>query len=328
MTKHVDTVHNSNPIQIMASYTDNTNKDQLASTLANKTHSKRNSALQLADNRPEAITQRKLLKVMEENTTSQQFSIQKKENKTGLPNSLKSGIENLSAHSMDNVKVHYNSNKPAQLNAHAYAQGENIHLASGQEKHLPHEAWHVVQQKQGRVKPTLQLKGKVNINDDTGLEKEADIMGAKAVQFANNGTHSKQTTQLHALKNHNSIQEQITAQKKVNARTYQLAKKTKNVYKKPDLTTTIKNSRKDKLTLKSHYKSLGNAWTDLTKKQKKNMIEGKNLKPATIKRRRKILKNIKASKTEVMGEVNATNAILKNKNTWKLIFGFAKGSGF
>jgi hypothetical protein len=26
----------------------------------------------------------------------------------------------------------------------------------GQEQHLPHEAWHVVQQKQGRVKPTGQ----------------------------------------------------------------------------------------------------------------------------------------------------------------------------
>jgi hypothetical protein len=87
----------------------------------------------------------------------------------------------MSGQSMDDVKVHYNSNKPAQLQAHAYAQGSDIHIASGQEKHLPHEAWHVVQQKQGRVDPTMQLKGKVNINDDTGLEKEADLMGAKAI---------------------------------------------------------------------------------------------------------------------------------------------------
>ena len=92
-------------------------------------------------------------------------------------------MENLSGYSLDDVKVHYNSDKPAQLQAHAYAQGTNIHLASGQEKHLAHEAWHVVQQKQGRVKPTLQMKGKVNINDDSGLEKEADIMGAKALQM-------------------------------------------------------------------------------------------------------------------------------------------------
>jgi hypothetical protein len=84
---------------------------------------------------------------------------------------------------MDDVKVHYNSDKPAQLNAHAYAQGTDIHLASGQEKHLPHEAWHVVQQKQGRVKPTMMMKAKVPINDDQGLEKEADIMGARALQM-------------------------------------------------------------------------------------------------------------------------------------------------
>ncbi|MEX2566831.1 MAG: DUF4157 domain-containing protein [Cyclobacteriaceae bacterium] len=105
---------------------------------------------------------------------------QKKENDTGLPDALKSGIESLSGFTMDDVKVHYQSEKPGQLQAHAYAQGTDIHLAPGQEKHLPHEAWHVVQQKQGRVKPTFQLKGKVNINDDAGLEKEADWMGRKA----------------------------------------------------------------------------------------------------------------------------------------------------
>lgn len=103
-----------------------------------------------------------------------------KPNNTGLPDNLKSGIENLSGMSMDNVRVHYNSNKPAQLNALAYAQGTDIHVASGQEKHLPHEAWHVVQQAQGRVKPTMQMKGGVPVNDDKGLEREADVMGAKA----------------------------------------------------------------------------------------------------------------------------------------------------
>lgn len=114
--------------------------------------------------------------------------VQKQKNDTGMPDNLKSGIENLSGMSMDDVKVHRNSDKPAQLNAHAYAQGSEIHLASGQEKHLPHEAWHVVQQKQGRVKPTMQMKGKVNVNDDIGLEKEADVMGMKAVQFVDNPT--------------------------------------------------------------------------------------------------------------------------------------------
>ncbi|HET6991337.1 MAG TPA: DUF4157 domain-containing protein, partial [Bacteroidia bacterium] len=118
-------------------------------------------------------------------------TIQKKENNTGLPDNLKSGIENLSGISMNDVKVHYNSSQPAQLNAHAYAQGTDIHLASGQEKHLPHEAWHVVQQKQGRVKPTTQMKGKVNVNDDKGLEKEADVMGAKALIQKKSNQHNR-----------------------------------------------------------------------------------------------------------------------------------------
>ena len=110
--------------------------------------------------------------------------ISKTENKTGLPDNLKSGIEGLSGYSMDDVKVHYNSDKPAQLQALAYAQGTDIHVGPGQEQHLPHEAWHVVQQKQGRVKPTRQMKSKMDINDDPALEKEADAMGAKAASHS------------------------------------------------------------------------------------------------------------------------------------------------
>jgi hypothetical protein len=128
------------------------------------------------------IVQRNDNKIEEDKLQLKAAPIQKQENKTGLPDNLKSGIENLSGYSMDDVKVHYNSGKPAQLHAHAYAQGTEIHIASGQEKHLPHEAWHVVQQKQGRVQPTMQMKGNININDNAGLEKEADVMGAKAVQ--------------------------------------------------------------------------------------------------------------------------------------------------
>jgi hypothetical protein len=115
------------------------------------------------------------------------FTIQQKQtpakNTTGLPDNLKRGIEHLSGIDISDVKVHYNSSQPAQLNAHAYAQGNQIHIAPGQQKHLAHEAWHVVQQKQGRVKPTMQMKSKVNINDDKGLETEADVMGNRAYQM-------------------------------------------------------------------------------------------------------------------------------------------------
>lgn len=104
-------------------------------------------------------------------------------NNTGLPDKLKTGIESLSGLTMDHVKVHYNSSQPAQLNALAYAQGSDIHVAPGQEKHLPHEAWHIVQQAQGRVQPTMQMKEGIPVNDDRGLEREADMMGEQALQM-------------------------------------------------------------------------------------------------------------------------------------------------
>ncbi|GAB3218640.1 DUF4157 domain-containing protein [Algoriphagus aestuariicola] len=133
------------------------------------------------------------MKSVESPTDQSETPVQRVENNTGLPDQLKSGVENLSGYSLDDVKVHYNSDKPSQLQAHAYAQGTDIHVAPGQEKHLPHEAWHVVQQKQGRVKATRQLKGKVNINDDAGLENEADVMGAKALQRREKGIVPHQT---------------------------------------------------------------------------------------------------------------------------------------
>jgi hypothetical protein len=97
-------------------------------------------------------------------------------NLTGMPDSLKSGLESMSGMDLSDVRVHTNSSRPAQLNALAYAQGSEIHLAPGQEQHLPHEAWHVVQQRQGRVAPTMEVGG-VPVNDDRSLEAEADRMG-------------------------------------------------------------------------------------------------------------------------------------------------------
>ena len=108
-------------------------------------------------------------------------------NRTGMPDQLKAGIESLSGMDISDVRVHANSDKPERLNALAYAQGSDIHLAPGQGQHLPHEAWHLVQQRQGRVKPTLQAKG-VEINDDPELEQEADRMGTKVGSWMPRGT--------------------------------------------------------------------------------------------------------------------------------------------
>ncbi|MBB1487172.1 DUF4157 domain-containing protein [Oceanospirillum sp. D5] len=108
--------------------------------------------------------------------------LQRQPNKTGLPDNLKSGMESLSGMSLDHVRVHYNSSKPAAVQAHAYAQGSDIHLASGQERHLPHELGHVVQQAQGRVQATTTVGG-MAVNDNPGLENEATAMGNKALSL-------------------------------------------------------------------------------------------------------------------------------------------------
>lgn len=110
--------------------------------------------------------------------------------KAGLPLDLKAGIENPIGMSLDDVKVHRHSDKPANFQALAFAQGTDIHIGHGQEKHLPHEAWHVVQQKQGRVNATMQMKGCVIVNDDDGLKKEADILGRKSNEITSYKTQS------------------------------------------------------------------------------------------------------------------------------------------
>lgn len=159
---------------------------------------------QFQDNRPLTEAQ---TTIQELARATHEGPIQRKNN-TGLPDNLKGGMERLSGYSMDDVRVHYNSSKPADLQAHAYAQGTNIHIAPGQEKHLPHEAWHVVQQKQGRVRPTIQLAG-VHVNNDSGLEREADAMGTKAARGVSspvmlstnppNNTPTRPTAQLEGL---------------------------------------------------------------------------------------------------------------------------------
>ncbi|RHJ93457.1 DUF4157 domain-containing protein [Parabacteroides bouchesdurhonensis] len=100
-----------------------------------------------------------------------------------MPEKLKAAVEALSGYSMDDVQVHYDSPKPAEIQALAYAQGTNIYLSQGQDKLLPHEAWHVVQQMQGRVEPTVRI-GEMPVNDDAVLENEADVMGGRADKIA------------------------------------------------------------------------------------------------------------------------------------------------
>ena len=100
-----------------------------------------------------------------------------------LPGDLQAGIEAISGVSMAGVSVRHGSSEPARIGALAFARGDEIHLGPGQAHHLPHEAWHVAQQRQGRVRPDSTIDG-MAVNTDSGLEREADVMGARAAQMA------------------------------------------------------------------------------------------------------------------------------------------------
>lgn len=144
----------------------------------------------VTDDSPRQVAQRRQIAQLESGERTANVAAPR----NALPEGLKTGVEALSGVSMDGVKVHYNSSKPANVGALAYAQGEEIHVAAGQEEHLPHEAWHVVQQKQGRVKPTRH-EGTTAINDTPGLEQEATQMGAKALEQAAPAVQRKQIRQ-------------------------------------------------------------------------------------------------------------------------------------
>lgn len=192
-------------------------------------------ALEMVDNRPagilQAMSEHPIQRVEDDEDTLQgKFSqpiqlmeddeeavqgkfeapVQKK-NLTGMPDNLKAGIEDLSGFSMDDVRVHYGSSKPAAVQAHAYTQGTDIHIAPGQERHLPHEAWHVVQQMAGRVQPTTEIGG-MPVNDNAALEHEADVMGARANSLIQ---MSREKISKNIIPSNNSIQLQSCINYKV-----------------------------------------------------------------------------------------------------------------
>ncbi len=94
-------------------------------------------------------------------------------NRTGIPDSMLERAEKKAGRTLSDVRVHYHSSLPAHVGALAYTQGNQIYISPGQERYLPHELGHVVQQKEGRVKPTMSLNG-YPVNDDERLEREAD----------------------------------------------------------------------------------------------------------------------------------------------------------
>lgn len=110
---------------------------------------------------------------MNEKIIGNQAANMERNRDTGIPPALKNRMERLSGFSLDDVKVHYNSAKPAGYEALAYTQGNQVYIGPGEERHLAHELGHVVQQKQGIVRPTRTINGQP-LNDDKSLEREAE----------------------------------------------------------------------------------------------------------------------------------------------------------
>lgn len=107
-----------------------------------------------------------------------------RENRTGIPTQLKERMEQSTGLSLDDVRVHYNSALPARLDALAYTKGNQVEIGPGQERHLPHELGHVVQQKLGAVRANARHASGEALNTDSELERQADEIGAgKRIAF-------------------------------------------------------------------------------------------------------------------------------------------------
>jgi hypothetical protein len=105
---------------------------------------------------------------------------------TSMPAAVQAKMEHAFGTDFSAVRIHEGP-EARDLGALAYTQGPNIHFAPGQyqptsqhgQELLGHELTHVIQQSQQRVGATMQAKG-MAINDDPAMEREADLMGARA----------------------------------------------------------------------------------------------------------------------------------------------------
>ncbi len=115
----------------------------------------------------------------------------------GLPDETLNKMSGSFGTDFSDVNIHSDSKSALILGALAYTQGNDIHFAPGQydpasgsgQELLGHELTHVQQQREGRVIANNEVNG-MPLNDDKGLEVEADVMGAKAAQMKVDKTSS------------------------------------------------------------------------------------------------------------------------------------------
>ena len=118
----------------------------------------------------------------------------------GLPPELQASMGRSFDADFSAVRIHEDG-EAARLGALGYTQGTDIHFAPGQyvpgtaagRELIGHELAHVVQQASGRVTPRLQMKAGPALNDDSGLEQEADRAGARAARGEPSGLSARGT---------------------------------------------------------------------------------------------------------------------------------------
>ena len=153
-----------------------------------------------------------------EDASSNERMLNKNSSPGSGPNSLPSGRNDILNSMGDafqsnfsDVNIHENSSQAENLGAEAFTQGSDVHFAPGRfqpdtsegKELLGHELTHVLQQKEGRVTGNKNIQG-FNVNDNAGLEKEADVMGARAARgqsiksfnVSDNGGASSSTAQM------------------------------------------------------------------------------------------------------------------------------------
>ena len=108
-----------------------------------------------------------------------------------LPAPVRARMGQSLGHDLAGVRV-FEGPEASRAGAQAFARGDEIHFAPGQYdpgsrsglELIGHELAHVTQQAQGRVGATTMLGKGLAVNDDPGLEREADLRGAAAAAHA------------------------------------------------------------------------------------------------------------------------------------------------
>ena len=102
---------------------------------------------------------------------------------------IKEQMSQALGHDFSDVNIHTDSKAATNVGALAYTQGKDVHFAPGQfnpdttqgKELIGHEFKHKEQQDNNRVQATTEVNG-MPVNDDKGLEKEADDAGKIAAQ--------------------------------------------------------------------------------------------------------------------------------------------------